>query len=525
MMALLLTWLVGAWAVGLLVRLIGMPPLVGYLIAGALFAATGFDDTSDILAVPAEVGVELLLFAIGLKLNPRALLRGDLTWVTLAHLLVSGLLIVGILGTSLPIEVRFALAMTLGFSSTVVAAKALETRREIRAFHGRLSISILVLQDIAAVALLAVGGNQVPSIWALGLFAIPLATPLARAALDRLAIDAELELLLGLIVALLLGATAFKALGVSGELGALVMGMVFSNHRASKPIAQHLWGLRELLLIAFFVRVGMQVPLSAPLLLEALPFIALLPLKMALLFAFLLWIRLRAYTAFLMVMTLMSYSEFALIVAASWADSGLISSDILSLFAITVTLSFMISAPLNRFSHEIYDRFESKLCRFERNERHPDEQPLTLGSAQVAVLGMGRIGTAVFDGLHHAGVLVVGLDADPGKIEAHLDAGRRVVFADAEDPGFWNKLRFGKLRAIILTMPDPEALCIAVRRLRGTGFQGIIGVSTRSRHTLPMIEAAGADLIYDAHDAAGFGLSQALMRRLDEPPVTYPAPH
>jgi hypothetical protein len=74
-------------------------------------------------------------------------------------------------------------------------------------------------------------------------------------------------------------------------------------------------------------------------------------------------------------------------------------------------------------------------------------------------------------------------------------------------------------------MPDPEALCIAVRRLRGTGFQGIIGVSTRSRHTLPMIEAAGADLIYDAHDAAGFGLSQALMRRLDEPPVTYPEPH
>jgi Kef-type K+ transport system, predicted NAD-binding component len=101
MMALLLTWLVGAWAVGSLVRLMGMPPLVGYLIAGALFAATGFDDTSDILAVPAEVGVELLLFAIGLKLNPRALLRGDLTWVTLAHLLVSGLLIVGIFGHQL----------------------------------------------------------------------------------------------------------------------------------------------------------------------------------------------------------------------------------------------------------------------------------------------------------------------------------------------------------------------------------------------------------------------------------------
>jgi len=498
---------------------------VGYLVAVALFAATGYGDIDDILSVPAELGVELLLFAIGLKLNPRALLRGDLSWVTLAHLGISGLLIVGLLGSSLPFEVRFALALTLGFSSTVVAAKALEARREIRAFHGRLSISILVLQDIAAVALLAVGAGEAPSIWALGLLAIPLATPLARALLDRLAIDAELELLLGLIVALLLGATVFKALGVSGELGALVMGMVFSNHRASKPIAQHLWGLRELLLIAFFVRVGMQVPLSLPLFLEALPFLALLPLKMAVLFALLLWIRLRAYTAFLMVLTLLSYSEFALIVAASWADHGLISAQVLSVFAITVTLSFMVSAPLNRYSHEIFDRFESRLCRFERNERHPDEQPLTLGGAQVVVLGMGRIGTAVFDGLHESGVKVVGLDADPGKIESHLASGRRVVFADAEDPGFWNKLRFGKLRAIILTIPEVEAQCAAVKRLRANGFEGVIGVSTRSRHTLPLIEAAGADLIYDAHDAAGFGLSQALIRRLDEQPTVYPAPH
>ncbi|MGA1206405.1 MAG: cation:proton antiporter [Litorivicinaceae bacterium] len=525
MMTLLLIWLVGAWAIGSLVRFLGMPPLVGYLVAGAVFAATGFDDTADILAIPAEIGVELLLFAIGLKMNPRALLRGDLTGITLGHLLISGLLIVGVMGSTLPLEVRFGLAMTLGFSSTVVAAKALEARREIRAFHGRLSISILVLQDIAAVALLAVGGGQSPSVWALGLLAIPFAAPVARAILDRLAIDAELELLLGLIVALLLGAAVFKALGVSGELGALVMGMVFSNHRAAKPIAQHLWGLRELLLIAFFVRVGMQVPLSAPLLMDALPFLALLPIKMAVLFALLLWIRLRAYTAFLMVLTLLSYSEFALIVAASWADSGLISGELLSIFAITVTLSFMISAPLNRYSHELYDRFESQLLRFERNERHPDEQPLTLGGAQVVVLGMGRIGTAVFDGLHEAGVRVVGLDADPGKIESHLDAGRRVVFADAEDPGFWNKLRFGKLRAIILTMPEPEALCIAVRRLRQNGFEGIIGVSTRSRHTLSMIESAGADLIYDAHDAAGFGLSQALMRHLNEPQAGYPAPH
>ena len=94
----------------------------------------------------------------------------------------------------------------------------------------------------------------------------------------------------------------------------------------------------------------------------------------------------------------------------------------------------MISAPLNRFAHELYERYEGFLGRLERRDRHPDEQPLTVGGAHVLVIGMGRIGTAVFDSLTEDGEKVVGIDADPGKLESHREAGRRVVFADAEDP-------------------------------------------------------------------------------------------
>jgi len=525
MMSTVLIWIAGAWGAGQLARWLALPPLVGYLTVGALFAANGLGDVNHWLDVPSEIGVELLLFAVGLKMNPKSIFRFDVAFGTILHLILSALILAAALTQDLSFEMKIALALTLGFSSTVVAAKGLEARREIRAFHGRLSISILVLQDLVAVTLLAIGGDSAPSPYALGLLLIPLVAPVLRKGLEKLSLEPELHLLVGVLIALVLGAQLFKAVGVSGELGALVMGMVFANHPVAKGIANYLWGIRELLLIAFFLRVGMQVPIDLQVVMDALPLLLLLPVKLTVLFALLLLIRLRAYTAFLMSITLFSYSEFALIVAAAWADSGLIPASVLPVVAVAVTLSFVISAPLNRFAHELYERYEGLLSRFERMDRHPDEQPLTLGGAHVLVIGMGRIGTAVFDSLLEDGEKVVGIDADPGKLESHREAGRRVVFADAEDPGFWNNLRFGRLEAVVLTMPEPESQCWATNRLRERGFSGVIAVSTRSRHTVARVEEAGANLIYDAHDAAGLGLGKAVLNCLDGERSENPEPH
>ena len=524
MMSTVLIWIAGAWGAGQIARWLALPPLVGYLTVGALFAANDLGDVNHWLDVPSEIGVELLLFAVGLKMNPKSIFRFDVAFGTLLHLMLSALILVLALTQDLSIEMKIALALTLGFSSTVVAAKGLEARRELRAFHGRLSISILVLQDLVAVTLLAIGGDSAPSPYALGLLAIPLVAPMLRKSLEKLSPEPELQLLVGVLIALVLGAQLFKAVGVSGELGALVMGMVFANHPVAKGLANYLWGIRELLLIAFFLRVGMQVPLDLQVLMDAIPLLLLLPIKLMVLFGYLLVIRLRSYTAFLMSITLFSYSEFALIVAAAWADTGLIPTSVLPVIAVAVTLSFVISAPLNRFAHELYERFEGPLTRLERTDRHPDEQPLTLGGAHVLVIGMGRIGTAVFDSLTDDGEKVVGIDADPGKLESHREAGRRVVFADAEDPGFWNNLRFGRLEAVVLTMPEPESQCWATNRLRERGFEGVIAVSTRSRHTVARVEDAGANLIYDAHDAAGLGLGKAVLKCLDGERLGNPEP-
>ena len=169
-------------------------------------------------------------------------------------------------------------------------------------------------------------------------------------------------------------------------------------------------------------------------------------------------------------MSLTAYSEFGLIVAAGIpaAESFLVP------LAIAVSVSFLIAAPLNRFAHPLFERLETKLQPFERKTRHPDEQPQELGDANVMVFGMGRTGSSAYEVLVADGMRPVGLDADNYKAQVHAEAGRNVIFADAEDSNFWNNANLDRIEAVVLAMDDLEAKLIAARTLRARGFTGPI---------------------------------------------------
>ena len=116
----------------------------------------------------------------------------------------------------------------------------------------------------------------------------------------------------------------------------------------------------------------MQVPLDLQVLMAAIPLLSLLPIKSMVLFELSLAIWLRSYTAFLISVTLFSYTEFALIVATAWADTGFIPTWVLAVISVAVTLSFVISAPLNQFAYVSSERFERPLMHPERTDRHSD---------------------------------------------------------------------------------------------------------------------------------------------------------
>ncbi|MFN2305851.1 MAG: cation:proton antiporter [Paracoccaceae bacterium] len=497
-----------AFFFGLAVRQVGLPPLVGFLAAG--FAINIFGPslglpsyTGEALGHVAHLGVLMLLFTVGLKLKLEQIAQPQVVGGALLHFSISVAVFAPGLKLFMGLDWNTALllAIALSFSSTVLAAKLLETKRELGAFHGRTAIGILVLQDIIALVVLAIWSGQTPNIWALLVFGVPLLRPVLHRLLDLAGHD-ELLVLMGMLLSLVIGGMGFEAMGLSSEIGALVMGVLLSSHSRAKELGASLWSLKEVFLVGFFLQIGLTGLPDWGAMVFALAVGLMLALKGLLFFGLMVAFKLRARSAFLTALSLTAYSEFGLIVAAGVLPEYLVP------LAVAVSISFLVSAPLNRYAHPLYQRYEDRLRRFERDTIHPDEQPKNMGDADVLIFGMGRTGSAAYQFMEEHGFKSLGLDADTYKAQAHQDAGRNVMFADAEDSNFWRTCNFGRIKAALLAMDDLEAKLIAARSLRQRGFTGpIISHALHESHQ-EQIRAAGADYTYLTMNQAGISLAK-----------------
>ena len=511
-MELFLIWILGAFIAGHLCKILSVPVIIGFIFAGYLFQSFGLGDQQNVLDIPAELGVELLLFSIGLKIKPSSLLNRSLFIVFVIHGSIIVVIYYFLLFLNLPLQSKILICLALTFSSTIIASKALEGRKESTTFHGRLALVILVFQDILALALLIYTSDSNWTLSAFYLVLVPLTIPLVKLSFEKMGTSDELELLATILVALFLGAALFKNAGLTGEIGALTVGMLLANYKIADRLSNQIWSIRELLLLAFFLSLGMSLEIDFDIILYSLFVSSLLVLKTAILFALLIAFKLRAYTSFLIVISLATYSEFSIILISDFLQAGMLSQRDYSILIFSVCLSFVIGAILNKNAHQIYEILEHYLVKFERNKHHPDEQPHTCGGADVMVLGMGRVGQPIFENLAKNGIKVVGFDADTDRVKEQLNYGLRVTYADAEDPGFWSALRFGNLKAIVLALPEYNAQKWSILQARKFGFTGKIIVPTRSQGDPNILRISGADEIYDAYQAAGIGVTKIYMR-------------
>ena len=427
-----------AFVSGLAARALRLPSLVGFLGAGLALSAAGVTQ-SDTLTQIGHLGVLFLLFTVGTHLRLRDLLRGESFGVGGIHLLLSTLLFTGVgLFLGLSREATWLVAASLGFSSTVLAAKTLEDREELSALYGRLAIGILILQDLVAVGLIAFAGARAPSLWVLLIPLLLLTRPLLVRLLLLSGRD-ELMLLYGLGLALG-GALLFEQAGLSSELGALVAGVLLAGHERAEELSKKLWGLKEVFLVGFFLHVGLYGLPDLEGLVIVVVLLAVLPLKGVLFFALLIQFRQRARTAFMAAVSLTAYSEFALIIAIIAVRTGLLPTPIIPLLALLVAVSYTLNAPLSAMSNALWERFEAQMVRFERQVPHPERPPRMLGGTEYLVVGMGRVGAAAYDYLAERGDRPLGMDIDSARIADHLQQGRRVIFGDAQDPELWSGL-------------------------------------------------------------------------------------
>lgn len=339
--------------------------------------------------------------------------------------------------------------------------------------HGKISIGILVMQDIFAVIFLAISTGKVPNMWALALLAIlPLIRPMLFWVLNH-SKHGEILPLFGFFFALVAGYHAFEFAGLKGDLGALIIGMLFASHKKAGELAKSLLTFKDLLLVGFFLTIGLNADITLETLFVALMFVLILPFKTILYYILTNIFHLRARTSLLSSFTLSNYSEFGLIVCAMAASSQIISAQWLAVVAIAVSITFIIASPLNNHANEIYVKFENWLTKFESNKRLKDEIPVNLNQAKVLIFGMGRIGTGAYETIYHSFPdSVAGVDIKPECVEKHVKRNRFVILADATNPDFWQRVNHSHVEMIMLAMPKHMQNIFALEQLKASGFTG-----------------------------------------------------
>ena len=519
-----LYWIGPALVSGLLAVRFGLPPLVGYLIAGFVLNALGFVDHERLVAV-GELGVTLLLFTIGLKLEVRSLLRPVIWAGTTLHMLVviaafgSGLYWLGLTGLAIFADVDFRIALLIGFalsfSSTVFAVKTLEEKGEYTSKYGQLAIGVLIMQDIFAVLFLAMSAGKMPSPWALALLGlIPLRGVLMN--LMNHTGHSELQILFGLALAFG-GWSLFDVVDVKGDLGALIIGALLAAHPVAAEMSKKLLGFKDLLLVGFFLSIGMSGTISVSALLVALGLAVLVILKVILYFGLFTRFRLRARTSLFASLALANYSEFGLIVGAIAVANGWLSSDWLVIIALALTLTFIAAAPLNARSCALYKRLKLHIIPFETAVPLPEDAPIDPGDARIAIIGMGRVGTSAYDTLKEQyGDWLVGIDIDPDTVSRHAAAGRNVIHADATDDEFWARTGKGKVSVVMLALPELEQNLGVTRGIRSRHTVGHIFAVVQYPEDAATLKAAGVETTWSFYAEAGIGYAEEVIAYLGD---------
>lgn len=521
-----IVWISFAFLCGFLARLSKLPPLIGFLAAGFILNGLGLRQASEALQELADLGITLLLFTIGLKLDVQSLFRKEIWFGTTLHMLASTLIfacfilllslspLLDAISPSTALLIGFALS----FSSTVFAIKVLEERGELSSLHGITAVGILVMQDIIAVLYLTISAGKIPSPWALALPLLYICRPLLFKLLDHSG-HGELFALCGLFMALVVGAFSFEVVGLKPDLGALIIGALLGSHPKAKELSSTLLGFKNLFLVAFFLSIGISGLPSVKILFVSLLLALFIPVKGGLFFFLMTKFDFRARTALFTGLPLANFSEFGLIVAAVGVQGGWLDPQWLILMALVLALSFVVGSPLNNSTYFLYARFKTFLQRFQTDRKHPADTPLAI-DADILIFGMGRIGTGVYmEACRNFPDRVAGIDNNKKVVDRHCREGRKVYLGDAADIDFWEKINPDAMKCISLSLPNHASSLVAVEQLQRAGYGGTITAMARYDDEELALKEKGVDIVYNIYTSVGEAYGHYVREQLRNIPV------
>lgn len=496
----------------LLARLVGVPSIVAYIVAGlAIGPVTQMIDMTEAIEIISETGIVLLLFLVGLELSLDKIRSVGKAAVVIGLVQVAATTVLAGLFAWLigfPTAEAAFLGIALTFSSTVVAVKALSEKGDFEKLYGRVAIGVLLIQDLVVVAILTfitglqgsgeieLGTAATGLLRAFGGMAILIGVALlaARYPLPRLFtwISRSLEAMFiwSLCWCFLFVALA-EMLHLSVELGAFIAGVSLAQLPFNHELRRRVHPMMNFFVAIFFVTLGMQMDLGAAAsqLAPGLLLTAFVLLGKPLIF-FLIVPRLGfgSRTTYRIGITLAQISEFSFIFAALAMETGLIGESVLAVIGLVGLATIAISSGVMKISDRLYDRLglQRLLCRLGAS---PDvaENPPEGHSGHVIVVGINSLGLRLVEELMARGEEVIAIDTDPTKLD-RVDC--KGILGSVDHPSVLEEASIGTAKLVVSALQIEDANNLLAYRCHELGVPSSIHAFDRS--VVPELRRLGA---------------------------------
>jgi CPA2 family monovalent cation:H+ antiporter-2 len=522
---------------GLVATRLGLPALVGYLLAGVVIGpfTPGFVGDQERIGALAELGIVLLLFTLGVQFSVREIREvGRVALVGASIQVVTTTLIAALAALLLGVAIAPAIVVgaALSISSTLVMVKVISARGEEQAVHARVAVGWTAVQDLLTVFLIValpalVGAEPL----------LPLAAALLKAAiflvlayvvgtrllpglLLRVARLGSSELFLLTVIAVALIAALFSSaiFGLSLALGAFVAGVIVSESDIAHQAAAEVMPFRDLFAVLFFVSVGMLLDpttLPASALLVLVLILVVVPGKWLVTTLLGRLMGLPARSAVLVGGSLAHAGEFTFVLGREALAVGAVAAAEYQALLGATAASIVLAPAAYGLAGRLAPILDSRLAAggtVEPDRADPAEE--TSARRHVVVLGGGRIGWLVARAAAARGFGCVVVDRDRQRLDAFERIGAQTVFGDAANPWILRRVVHPTTRLVAICLPDPLTARLAAERIGALAPRVEIVARVAHPNDREILRRAGVHRFADEHAEAGIELARQSLQRL-----------
>jgi Kef-type K+ transport system membrane component KefB len=509
-----------ATILGGLGQFLKQPLIVMFIFLGILVGPSVLNivHSKENIQLLAEIGIAILLFIVGLKLDIRLIRStGKIALLTgLGQVIFTSLFgyFIGI-GLGFSNLESFYIAVALTFSSTIIIVKLLSDKKEIDSLHGQIAIGFLIVQDLVVILVMIVlstlgrtGSSSLPFEIMLTLlysgvfigitfvsmkFFIPKVT-------SFLARSTELLTLFAIAWAVTLAGVS-EMIGFSSEVGAFLAGVTLASSPFKDVISSRLISLRDFLLLFFFVNLGSNLNLTligeqvGSATIFSLFVLIGNPIIVLIIMGFMGY---RKRTSFLAGLTVAQISEFSLIFAGLGLTVGHINEEIVGLITLVGLITIALSTYMILYSYPLFDLLAPFLSVFEKKNAKLEGKftDIRHEKPDIIIAGLGRFGQELVKNIEgKSNLSYFGIDFDPQVVLALRKKKKNVIYGDLEDPELLDHVPLDQAKYFINTVPDREHAIYLIERLKRKGYKGKIYVTALQEEDQSLLEELGANAV------------------------------